>query len=194
MDILLQPNVYVVSVLVFIALIVAQQLSHGRTVARMRLTRDDAQANAKEARIELMEALSTAEKRVKEAEEAVEASRGTLQAAEALAMKQQRRADEQFGVIEDIGRERDQIWRRYREMCASAGHAQDVLFTELERILKMYNARALKYGFEPFKMRTDLLSALRQFTKLHGKDDEVTRQEVRAEAEKARPAPRPEPK
>jgi chromosome segregation ATPase len=187
MAMLAHIDVFTVSVVIFIALIVVQQLVHGRMAAELRAARDEAQAEAKQARAEVAEALSNAEKRVREAIDQVDSARGSLDAAVRLAEKEKRRADAQFGVIEDIKAERDQIWRRYRDMSASAGHAQDVLFTELERLLKVFNARAHKYGFERFELKKDLVSALRQFNQLHGQDDAVIRKKVEAEAKKARP-------
>jgi hypothetical protein len=114
-----------------------------------------------------------------EASQLLGAARAETEQAAALAVREKNRADRQFGVIGDIERERDQVWQRYRDLCVGAGNAQDLLFRELDRVLRLYNARAKEHGFETLRHRKDLQEALDAFAAEHRQSDEHTRRCVR---------------
>ena len=88
-------------------------------------------------------------------------------AAEYLAVKEKRRADEQFAVIEDFDKEKRQIWEIYRDSCLGAGNCQDLLFNEMSRIVRLHNALAKKHGFDPIEIRPAVRDALRRFADDH---------------------------
>jgi hypothetical protein len=84
-----------------------------------------------------------------------------------LAAKDKKRADDQFAVIEDFDREKRQIWEIYRDSCLGAGNCQDLLFTELTRIIRLHNTMAKKHGFKPDGIRQAIRDAVEAFASKH---------------------------
>lgn len=74
-----------------------------------------------------------------------------IASAQAEAVRQQRRADEFFSIIEGMEKETDGWRRAYLEGMETAGAAQSMLFRELGRVLNLcnrYSARLRKAGIE----------------------------------------------
>ncbi len=75
-----------------------------------------------------------------------------------------RRADNQFHCIADTIDERDGIWKMYREHVLGAGAAQDLLWSELERMGRFIAVQAHAHGFalpEPSKELQQVLGNYR---------------------------------
>jgi hypothetical protein len=97
----------------------------------------------------------------------------------ALAAKEKKRADEQFAVIEDFDLEKRQIWDIYRDSTLGAGNCQDLLFSELNRLLRIHNAMAKKYGFEPNGIRKPVQQAIDRFSCQH-RDEQAVKARIAA--------------
>ena len=135
-----------------------------------------------------------------EAKDLVEEITGSLQSvakerddAFRIANREKKRADEQFALIEETCQERNQVWRIYDDLSIGAANAQDLLFDELSRILRVHNAMAHQHDFKAQALRPELGKALGTFKERHGDSDKARAQVKQAtEQERAQGASTPE--
>jgi hypothetical protein len=104
--------------------------------------------------------LRDGEVEVARAQHAEAAARATAEAAT-------RRADNQFHCIEDTCQERDGIWTMYREQVLGAGAAQDLLWSELERMRRFILAKSSEHNFEMIVPSAELQQVLGRYTERH---------------------------
>lgn len=99
---------------------------------------------------------------------------------------QKRRADDLFGIIDGVCKERDGIWLMYRTSAQQAGVAQSWLFRELHAAHAIANRYRQQDGKPPLAMPEQLKGLVEEFTE-HAQNLEP--EPSRTEAEKALPHP-----
>jgi len=101
------------------------------------------------------------------AEQKLKQTEQTANRANELASAAQKRADDQFHVIEDIEKERDDVWKLYRQSSIGAGTAQAWLFEELEKLTQYHNQLARVHNFKPFELSSRIRKVVAQFRVEH---------------------------
>lgn len=84
-----------------------------------------------------------------------------------LGKQQKDLADARLGYMTDYEKERDSIWRIYRQMSLSAGSAQHWLFRECERAFQVLNRYRREKGEPPISMDPRLQAVLGEFQSMH---------------------------
>jgi hypothetical protein len=96
-------------------------------------------------------------------------------AANELAVREKRRADEQFKVIEQATEETKAVWTLYRRQSIGAGNAQAWLFRELESLAKAFYAKAERYNFEPYHVPKQLRRVISTYREEHLIEENATK-------------------
>jgi len=105
----------------------------------------------------------------------------------AASLRHKQALDRQFHLIEDTCLERDAIWQKYRDQTLGAGNAQDLLFSELQRLGKFMQQKAKEHHFAPIEPSEKLTKVLGKFRKEH-RDEGAAKTAVQAEAKRRRDA------
>jgi len=136
-------------------------------------------------RCERDEAVRAAEKSVNESEQLVGKAIREIERWRALADQHQQRADRQFHLIEGSLQERDGIWKIYRDHALGAQGAQELLFSEIERMFRFIRQKAKQHGFEPWEISGSLQRVLNAYQCEHA-DENAAKKAVLGEKERIR--------
>lgn len=92
----------------------------------------------------------------------------------AIADAATRRADNQFHCIEDTVNEREAIWVLYREQSLTAGAAQDLLWSELERMRRFMVVKGKQHNFDVLPPSEELMRVLGVYS--HHRDENAAKE------------------
>lgn len=90
-----------------------------------------------------------------------------------LATQQKTLADHRLGFMSDYEKERDSVWRIYRQMSLSAGAAQQWLLREYSNAVRALNAYRIKNGEKPVGMDPRLQAVASEFQQTHPAADQA---------------------
>lgn len=106
-----------------------------------------------------------------------------------LATQQKTLADHRLGFMSDYEKERDSVWRIYRQMALSAGAAQQWLLREYSNAVRALNAQRIKNGEKPFVPDPRLQAVVGEFQDTHPAADSAAVEAALAQRPELQPKP-----